>query len=257
MGSKNISLKGFIVLVVVIFSFSSLFLRGDELSGETFDEANRLYEAGKYTEALKTYREIEQQGAHWKLFYNMGNCYYKLNDFVKAKIYYLRAERLKSFDASIQKNIDIVNNKFSDKIPGEEPDFIGRVIKKIESAISLNAVSVVLLISVLILNLFIFLLIKKGKNRLLIYGVSFSLMFSLLIFSYHAYRINKQNLKDTAVIVKPESTLRSGPGETNTILFKVNPGIKVKIIDKSRDWVQVSASKEIAGWIEGNHIERI
>jgi SH3-like domain-containing protein len=107
------------------------------------------------------------------------------------------------------------------------------------------------------LNLFIFLLVKKGKNRVLIYGVSFSLILSLLFFSYHAYRINKQNLRDTAVIVTAESTLRSGPGETNTILFKVNPGIKVKIIDKSREWVQVSASKEIAGWIEENHIERI
>jgi len=257
MASKKIFPKGFILLAVVIFSFSSIFLRGQELTGEAFGEANRLYEAGQFAEALTLYLKIEQQGAHWKLFYNLGNCYYKLNDFVQAKIYFLRAERLKPFDASIQKNIDIVNNKFSDKIPGEEPDFIGRVIKKIESVISLNAVSVVLLISVLILNLFIFVLIKKGKNRLLIYGVSFSLIFSLLLFSYHAYRINKQNLRDSAVIVKQESTLRSGPGETNTILFKVNPGIKVKIIDKSRDWVQVSASKEIAGWIEENHIERI
>ena len=34
------------------------------------------------------------------------------------------------------------------------------------------------------------------------------------------------------------------------MLFKVNPGLEVKIIDRSRDWVQVTASAQIAGWIE-------
>jgi tetratricopeptide (TPR) repeat protein len=227
------------------------------LSGEDFDKANQLYEKGKYAEALNGYKKIEKSGVHWKLFFNMGNCHYKLNNFVKAKIYFLRAERLKPFDDSIQKNIEIVNKKFSDKISEKKPDFIARVIKKIEALIPLNLVSAILLISILILNLFIFLLIKKGKKRLFIYGASFSLIISILLFSYHVYRVKKQNLRDTAVIVKNESILRSGPGDTNTILFKVNPGIKVKIIDKSRDWLQVSASKEIAGWIEDSDIERI
>ncbi|MCI0471615.1 MAG: tetratricopeptide repeat protein, partial [Candidatus Aminicenantes bacterium] len=219
--------------------------------------ANRLYEEGKYDEALKTYRQLERQGAHWKLFYNMGNCFFKLNDYVKAKIYYLRAERLKPFDESIQKNIEIVDKKFSDKIAEEKPDFIARVIKRIETLISLNLVSAVLSISILLLNLFIFLSIKKGKNRVLIYGIAFSSIIALLVFSYHVYRVKKQNARDTAVIVKTESILRSGPGDTNTILFKVNPGLKVKIIDKSSGWVQVAASKEIAGWVEENNIEKI
>ena len=44
--------------------------------------------------------------------------------------------------------------------------------------------------------------------------------------------------------------MRSGPGESNTELFKINPGLEVKILDRSRDWVQVSASPQVAGWIE-------
>ncbi len=260
MERKKISkgLKFSLILGITLsFFLHEINLLGQQGFQEGFDRANRLYEEGKYTEALEIFQEVEVKGAHWKLFYNMGNCYYKLNHFVKAKIYYLRAEKLRPFEPSIQRNIEIVNKRFKDQITEEEPDFIEKVVRRIETLISLDFVSVVLVISIFALNLFIFLLIRKGKNRGLIYGISFSLIIALLVFGYHIYRAEKQNLKNTAVIVKENSELRSGPGETNTILFKVNPGIKVKIIDKSRDWFQVSASQQVAGWIKESSIERI
>jgi tetratricopeptide (TPR) repeat protein len=251
------------VLLLIIVLFSVLTIGTKQLSAvsngidESFKNANQLYEEGKFDEALNLYRTIEGQIAHWKLFYNMGNCYYKTGDFVKAKIYYLRAERLKPFDSSIQKNIDIVNKRFSDKIEPENPDFISRTVQRIETLISLNMVSAVLIISIIVLNLFIFLLIKNGRTKFRLYGVSFSLVIVLLIAGYHIYRTGKQSMRNTAVVIKIDTELRSGPGENNTILFKVNPGLKVKIIEKSRNWVQVSASSQIAGWIEASRIEPI
>jgi uncharacterized protein YgiM (DUF1202 family) len=146
---------------------------------------------------------------------------------------------------------------FSDKIPAEKPDFLTRVALRIESFISLNLISIFLLISIFVFNLFIFLILKNGKNRFLLYGVSFSLAITLLISGYHIYRTGKQNLRNIAVIVKENTELRSGPGEDNTILFKVNPGLKVKISERSRNWLQVSASSRIAGWIQEDRLERI
>jgi tetratricopeptide (TPR) repeat protein len=254
--------KGFIIisilmlLAITVTGGRQLFAAGDNFQ-ERFNQAGQLYEEAKYAEALALYQGIERSVFHWKLFYNMGNCYYKMNNFVKAKIYYLRAERLNPFEASIQKNIDIVDRQFSDKMEEERPDFLTRLALHIESVISLNVLSVILLIVVVILNAFIFLLIKKGKSRFRLYGVSFSLVIVLVIGGYHIYRTGKQELRNTAVIVKADSELRSGPGESNTILFKVNPGLKVKIIEKSRTWVQVSASAQVAGWVEEDRLERI
>ena len=59
------------------------------------------------------------------------------------------------------------------------------------------------------------------------------------------------------MIVLNDSELRSGPGTGNTVLFDVSPGVTVRIIEKNRDWVQVSGSSEIAGWIRAESIERI
>lgn len=256
---KRLPLLPILILVVVTAAAQTGRAYGDEGGSvsERFARANQLYEEGKYAEALTVYRTIETQSVHWKLFFNIGNCCYKTGDYVRAKIYYLRAERLRPFEPSIQKNIDIVNKRFSDKIEEEKPDFLSRVALRIENVISLNIVSVVLVIAVIVLNLFIFLLIKNGRTRFLLYGVSFSLVIALLIAGYHIYRTGKQNLRNTAVIITADTELRSGPGEDNTVLFKVNPGLKVKIIEKSRNWVQVSASSRIAGWIEADRLERI
>ncbi len=93
----------------------------------------------------------------------------------------------------------------------------------------------------------------------MIYGISFSLVLTLLLGSYHIYRVGKHNQRSVAVITVEDARLRSGPGESNTILFKVNPGFKVKVIGSSSSgqWLQVSASSDIAGWIEAENLQRI
>lgn len=240
-----------VFLIIPLLSFAA-----DADTGQ-FQKANQLYEDGKYPEALTIYLELEKSIPHWTLFYNMGNCYYKLGNYVSAKIYYLRALRLKPFDAAIEKNIGIVDMHFADKIEVEAPDFLSKVALRIETGLHMNVVSIILLVAVALFNFYLFMLILKGRSRFRLYAISFSLVFTILIGVYHGYRTDKQGRRDVAVIVDPESRLRSGPGENNTVLFKVNPGLKVKVVEKSRGWVQVSASSQVAGWIEEERLERI
>jgi tetratricopeptide (TPR) repeat protein len=252
-------IAGILILLCFIWSGNGAIIGAAEVSRDRFDQANRLYEEGKYPEALNHYLEIEKAGSHWKVYYNMGNCFYKLNQPVRAKIYYLKARRLEPFEPSIQKNIEIVNQQLKDKVPAPQPDFISRLLMRIESILSLNILSIALLVLVVIFNGFVLLLIKKRKNRFILYGVSFSLILVLLFTGYHIHRVDQYNRRDTAVIIKEDAQLRSGPGENNTVLFKVNPGLEVKIIDwvGNKKWLQVSASAEIAGWIETESLEQI
>ncbi len=248
---------GLVAAVLCLCLGAGVLWAGDPGLRETFDRGTRLYEDGKYREALDLYLEAEKLGAHWRLYYNMGNCYFKLGDFLKAKIYFLRAERLNPFDPAIQKNIDVVNKRFNDKIQSPARDYLTRMVLRMESMVSINMVTVVLVLLVFLFNLFLFLLIRKGRTRFLMYAVSFSLVLALLTGFYHLYRVGKHNRRDVAVVVKADAQLRSGPGGNNTVLFKVNPGLKVRIIEKSRNWLQISASREVAGWIEEEKLERI
>lgn len=240
-----------ILLLMLIVNLSAFSFQ------DNFNKASQLYENGKYKESLKIYLFIEKYIKNWKLFYNIGNCYYKLNQFVEAKIYYLRSKRLKPFNNSIYKNIEIVNREFKDKISKPKLDFFSKLMLRIESILSLNFISIVLLILILVLNIFIFILISNGKNKVVIYFVSFLFIFTILVSFYHIYRAGKHNWKKNAVVISNNINLRSGPGENNTVLFKVNQGLEVKIIESSRNWIQVSASSQIAGWIKEKELEKI
>lgn len=248
-------------IVFLLIGWGILLTAGSLFAANTnqarFDQANRLYEEGKFSGALELYREIEKTEPHWKLFYNMGNCYYKSNELIRAKIYYLKARRLAPTEASILNNIEIVNRLINDKIPTVKTDFMNRVVMRIESFLVLDAVSVILILLILVLNGFIFLWIRHGGRRWIVYGISFSLVFVIVTGVYHYYRVEKFDDRNVGVVIKDNSQLRSGPGENNTVLFKVNPGLEVKIIEKSRNWIQISASSEIAGWIEAENVEQI
>jgi len=219
-------------------------------ASDDFSVANGHYQAGRTSEALKAYQEINRGLTHWKVLYNIGNCYFKLGQPLAAKIYYLRARSFQPLDPSIARNIAIVNKRFKDAIVPEAPDFISRAIQALHARLGLNALSLLLLAAILLLNISLFLLLKKGRNKKIIYGLAFSLLLSLVVGATLYSRLNSQRQTSIAVVSEENSVLRSGPGESNTELFKINPGLEVKILDRSRDWVQVSASPQVAGWIE-------
>ncbi|MEI6613756.1 MAG: SH3 domain-containing protein [Chrysiogenales bacterium] len=234
------------------FSILLLFLAVTGSAGvqEDFSAANSHYGAGRYGEALKIYLQINYQLTNWQVLYNSGNCYFKLDQPLAAKIHYLRARKFRPLNSSIARNIAIVDKSFKDVIAPETPDFISRTIQVLEARLSLNVLSLLLLAAILLLNVFLFLLLKKGRNKKIIYGLVFSLFLSLALGAYHYNRMTGQKQTSNAVISAENSVLRSGPGKSNTELFKINPGLEVKIIDRNRDWVQVSASPQVAGWIE-------
>jgi tetratricopeptide (TPR) repeat protein len=215
-----------------------------------FALANRRYEEGKFAEALPLYLEVNRRVTDWQALYNIGNCYYKLGRFLSAKVYFLKARKFRPLDASIARNIAMTDGHFRDIAALPNPDFVNRTIQLLASKLSLNGVSIMLLLAILLLNVCLFLLLSRGRNKKIIYALAFSLLLAAGLGAYHASRAAALGRSDSAVVWEEGSLLRSGPGEDNTVLFKINPGLEVKIIDRFRDWVQVTASAQIAGWIE-------
>jgi tetratricopeptide (TPR) repeat protein len=234
----------FSILLLSLAVFASTTINDDFLA------ANGHYEAGRYGDALKIYLQVNHQLTSWQVLYNIGNCYFKLGQPLAAKIYYLRARSFRPLDGSIARNIAIVDKSFKDVIAPETPDFISRAIQVLQAELELNTLSLLLLAAILLLNIFLFLLLKKGWRKKIIYGLALSLLLCLVLGAYHYDRATGQRRTSIAVVSEAGSVLRSGPGESNTELFKINPGLEVKILDRSRDWVQVSASPQVAGWIE-------
>ena len=247
-------MKKRIILTVLILP---LVIYGGLRSQNLFDQANGHYGSGEYQEALDKYLELEKEVVNWKLFFNIGNSYFKLGDPLKARIYYLKAEKLRPFDPSLRNNLEVVEGSLNTGIRPEETDPVSLFLRRVGMIVSIDALSMLILLFMSVLSFFVFKLVINGRSKKYLYGAVTAALFLFLLYFYHGKRVSALYDDRTGVVITNGSKLRSGPGDDNTVLFQVGKGVIVRIIDRNREWVQVKASPEIAGWINGEDIERI
>ena len=124
----------------------------------------------------------------------------------------------------------MTNRHFRDVVVPAEPDFVTRSIQVLESKLSLNALSVLLLLAVAAAERLPFPAADPGQQQKTPLcrwrSPCSSPPASAPITSAAAAALGRS---DSAVIWDgADSQLRSGPGEDNTVLFKVNPGLEVQ-----------------------------
>ena len=83
-----------LIFTLVIALFSTLYAQEDN-SQEIFAQANTLYKAGSFEQAMKLYKQIPKKSPY--TYYNLGNCAYKLEQYGFALLYWRKAETSWSF----------------------------------------------------------------------------------------------------------------------------------------------------------------
>ena len=74
---------------------SSFFISDNsDIENRKFEAARGLYQSGNYQAALKLYLDMINMSVSYKLYYEVGRCYYKLDDLVNAEIYFTRSVEL-------------------------------------------------------------------------------------------------------------------------------------------------------------------
>src|SRR5437016_10054483 len=87
-----------------------------------FDQANKLYEQGKYSEAAAAYESLLASAPDSAaLYFNLGNAWYKAGQSGRAIAAYRHAEKLAPRDPNLRFNLNIVRKKVSgsDSVPSE------------------------------------------------------------------------------------------------------------------------------------------
>lgn len=68
-----------------------------DIEDEKLETAGLLYSKGNYTGALKLYLDMLNTNYSYKLSYEIGRCYYKLNDLINAELYFTRSISLDNY----------------------------------------------------------------------------------------------------------------------------------------------------------------
>ena len=86
-----------------------------------FDLANRAYADGKYYEAIEMYLNIVKGGKEsGEVYFNLGNAYYKVNQFGQSILYYEKARHFLEGDQALEHNLRLAQLNIVDKISREK-----------------------------------------------------------------------------------------------------------------------------------------
>lgn len=248
----------FIYCIAILLVLSFLPVSSQSGSGYFFEQGNTAYRANDFAKALEWYNKILDTGYTGSaLYYNIGNCYFKLEQVGPAILFYEKALRLAPGDEEIRFNLDLANSKVIDRIQQPPKLFIYRWWDSLVDAFSLGqltwltAVFFFLLVAIHVVKLLFADRLPAWMTR---YGfivlAALLMFFGLLLFTAANYYGNERD----AIVLAPRVNVLSAPGEQGNEIFVLHEGVKVWRSEQRGDWVRIELPDGKTGWIEAKKI---
>ncbi|PHQ55256.1 MAG: hypothetical protein COC16_05565 [Lutibacter sp.] len=247
----------------LFFSIALLFglIGFSQTSDELFSAANNLYQEGKYTEAIEVYSSIEKQGLKSAdLFFNLGNCYYKLNKVAPSIYNYEKALKINATHEDALINLTFAKRMTIDAIEELPKTFLQRfslgVIQKLPfDSWAIIAVLASFLASILFL---MYHFSTSSKKKLFYFNTSIlatALLIVTVLFAYHNFKTVKNNR--TAIIFIDKVEIKNAPSTSSEEVFELHEGTKVVILDELENWKKIKIADGKIGWIYTDDLKEI
>lgn len=250
-------MKRYTLLILCLLAMVGITVAQD--NGDAwFQQANEAYNTGNYDEAVGLYEKIVDAGMESvPVYYNMGNAYYKMQEYPKAIYYYEKALKLDPSDDEVRANLEIANMAIVDKIEPVPQSFIVRWWQSLRSAFSGDqwAWCSVGAFALLLLALFLFLRSRRVGLRKLgfFFGIIFFVVFALSVV-FAAQLKHASVTHDQAIVMTPTVTVKSSPSQESVDLFVLHEGAKVSILDSSKGWNKIRIANGSIGWLEADEM---
>ncbi len=228
---------------------------------QVFEQANQLYQQGKFAAAAEAYEVILHNGyAGAELYYNLGNAYYKGGNVARAILSYERACKLNSNDDDLRHNLQIANLMITDKIDAAPRLFVWDYWEGVKGFFSINSITWIAYgVYVLLLgSLAIVVVAGSFRGRKLGLITAFCTAALLLAFLLILVgKVSDLNNRDAAIVTAEITTIKNSPDTKSSDAFVLHAGIKVQITDRVSDWVKIRLADGKVGWMEKSAAEII
>jgi tetratricopeptide (TPR) repeat protein len=276
MGAK-IMLIRFLATVLLIFSPAarplpahaldhaekwSLF-RDGELS---FRQANELLDTDPekarnlFQKAVLSYERIVREGdvRNGKIFYNIGNIYFRMGDVGRAILNYRKAEEFIPGDMNLQQNLGYARSRCEDKIEAKPEAQVLRALFFWHYDLSLvnRARLFVLFFNLIWVSAAVLLLRKRIWLRNVMAVCAFV---SLLLAVSVGVAAFQQSTSRSGVILEKEIIARKGDSTTYEPSFKepLHTGTEFKLIEHRTGWYYIELADRRRCWVPDSTAEMI
>jgi tetratricopeptide (TPR) repeat protein len=236
--------------------------QGKTDSAQIKQQADSLYAQEHYREAVKIYEAIlEHQGVSKDIYYNLGNCYYKLDEVALSVLNYERALLLDPSDSDTKANLALARGKTADKVTPPSEMFFVTWWRTLTNAMSINSWLIIAFVAfVLMLGFWVAFAFKSDIlwRKIGFYGAILALFITIVAnlcaLSQHLTIVNRHY----AIIIGSAVTVKSSPSDSSTDLFIIHEGAKVEILDQTmQEWREVKLEEGKVGWIPVGELEQI
>lgn len=237
-------------------------LVGFSQTTESFKQANELYNSGYYKEAIGQYDSILASGQHSaELYFNLANCYYKLNEVGPSIFYYEKALQLAPDDLDILNNLGYAQKMTIDAIQEVPESGVSKLLNKTLNSLSVDGwaircVGLVFLFVVLFLGYY--LSYSEAKKRL--FFVSSNVVLIALFVSL-GLLFKKDSLDSNthpAIIFVKETEIKTEPNLRSETSFTLHEGTKVLVIeDYNNVWLKIKLLNGETGWMSRSELKSL
>jgi tetratricopeptide (TPR) repeat protein len=250
---------GYIFVMLVMVS-SCVF--GGEQDATLFGQANAYYKQGKFDQALEAYSQIADKNS--QVYFNLGNCAFKLKRHGYALLYWRKAERDWGIfnRQELLENISLVRKTTTESdqsVVRQGPIFamLHAIQNWKNNCASLIRATPLLIFQVLFLLMWLFLfgflrMLYRKKHTILIWCLFFLMASSgsLLVLKYSF------NFRTFGVVVSQKVSLFSGPGENYQRLGTLPEAQELVIQRESDDYYKIKIGRQI-GWVNKKYIQTV
>ena len=246
---------------VILLVVSFMLLSAQSAMAITKANADSEYAKGNYQQAATDYNELLQSVKSAELYYNLGNCYYRLGNIPQSVIAYERAQRLSPADRDIRKNLEFVNSKTIDKIvPVDEMFFVDWYYMAVNmfNVGGLAKIAVVSFIAALALIMLFLLGTRIWMRKTGFYGSAVLIVLFLLCNLFAWQQKQTYERRARAVVTAPTASVKNSPSDTGSDAFVIHEGTSVEIVDRTmKDWYSVRLADGKEGWLKTSQMEVI
>jgi len=238
--------QGFLLLLALI-GFAGLVSAQDNAA-----QAEEAYRQGKFSQALQLYeKELKNHPNDPFVYYNIGNCYFKMGSKGLAAANYYRAFMRAPRDLDIRHNLALVRASSGEQLV---PTGVPEIVHRLYFGLSFTELTG-LLFALFWLTCLVggFWLIKRKGTWCL--GTC---VFLTLVVAGWWYTRNLWENRPLAVVASPVAEIRSGPGTNFPASASITQGHLLTVQDAKDSWYEVIVpSQALKGWVEKDVVEKI
>ena len=222
--------------------------------------ADSIYATGDHQTALNIYTALAGSHASPALYYNLGNCHFKLGNKAQAVLWYERAHRLAPGDADINANLDLARAQVVDRVNAAPGIALGGWWSNFRAGTNVDQWakrSLWLCLATFVLLAVLLWVQASVLHRVVVVAASVLGVCTLLALALAAYRTVELRNDKEAIVMVPKVDVRSEPRDGGLAVFVLHEGTKLNVQQVRDGWCEVRLANGNVGWMKADALERI